>query len=212
MCVFEWRCPVKRQRNSSMSESKAEWCRLASDGSEAVDWLSTNRSSGVVAGQHELGQALDHVAQSGAVHVRVALDGYGRKVAVCSGGWREELVKVGLMMELSVLYNFLLLIFIARLLVHSHRGHHFGLQSIGSYLTFLIFFQIYHSCNAVTQPLIVTDIAKKGRGKRQRPLLGKRQRQDLPLPIVSQWATKLAAKSCSKHSVTKNGCHHRCRV
>lgn len=146
MCVFEWRCPVKRQRNSSMSESKAEWCRLASDGSEAVDWLSTNRSSGVVAGQHELGQALDHVAQSGAVHVRVALDGYGRKVAVCSGGWREELVKDafdlrgGLMMELSVLYNFLLLIFIARLLVHSHRGHHFGLQSIGSYLTFLIFF------------------------------------------------------------------------
>lgn len=41
---------------------------------------------------------------------------------------------------------------------------------------------------------------------------GERQRQALPLPIVSQWATKLAAKSCSQHSVTKNGCHHRCRV
>lgn len=41
-----------------------------------------------------------------------------------------------LMMELSVLDNFLLLILIARLLVHSDRGHQFG-----SYLFyFLIFF------------------------------------------------------------------------
>jgi len=102
--------------------------RLTSYGPEAVDRLSANRTPGVVAGQLELGQVLDHVAQSGAAHVRVALDGHDRKVAVRSMEWRMKWARLTDPQRRPCnAVNLLLQFLIAWIQLHVRGGHSLGL-------------------------------------------------------------------------------------